>query len=126
MTKDLIAQNAACNAVVRLVDHGTLWPSGRLYLYDSSNSVATWLPFSIPAYRDATDGTSVANMISDSTSFIDATVSWFRVMNRDATSVWTGTIGRTDHVGGDMRFDSLVFPKDSTITISSAYYAVPA
>jgi len=126
MTKDMIARNAACNAVTALVNTGSTWSTGLLYLYDDSSAVATIMNFSNPAYQDATNGTALANAITDATCFFDATVSWFRVMNRDASSVWTGTIGTTELVGGDMRFDTVIFPKDSTISISSAYYTVPA
>lgn len=129
MNKSMLARNAACNAVVRLVDQSstpTAWPTGRLYIYGNNSSLAAVLNFSNPSYRDATDGISQANPISDSTVYMDSTVSWFRVMNRDQEEVWTGTIGRTDRVGGDMKFDSVIFPKDSTVTITSASYSVSA
>lgn len=124
MRKSILAANAACNAVVDLIDQGSTWSSGRLGLYNDGSSLISALPFSIPAFQDATDGTSMSNFINDATAVMDGTVSWFSVMNRDGTSIWTGTI--TGLYGyGDMKLNSVVFPVDTTVSISSALYMVP-
>jgi len=125
MNKALIARNAACDAVTGLVDQGLTYASGRLQIYADNSSLITWLPFSVPAFQDATDGTAVANMITDSTAFIDGTAMSFTVVNRGAIPIWSGSVVQTGYVG-DMHLAQVIFPADSTISISSAIYVVPA
>lgn len=124
MQKSLEATNRACNEVVSMVDEGSLYSSGRLNIMNSDSTMLTYLPFSVPAFRDATDGTSVANMIYDATSFMDGTAALFDVVNRDASNVWSGTISTFNGVG-DMKLNSVIFAQDSTVSISYAYYAIP-
>jgi len=130
MRKELIARNAACNAIVDSIDLGSLYSSGRLCLYtdsttQDSTTMLTWMPMAVPAYQDATDGTAIANPITDSTSFFDGTADSFIVVNRDGTACFGGSVVKTGTVG-DMHLAQTFFPKDSTISISSAYYLVPA
>lgn len=129
MNKSMLARDAACNAIVKLVDTSSTsyaWPSGKIYIYNDASMLVSCLPMSNPAFQDSTGGIAYAYPITDATVYMDATVSWFSVMNRDQTSVWTGTIQKNSLVGGDMKFDSIVFPKDSTVSISSGSYSVPA
>lgn len=127
MNKFIIAQNAACNAVVRLVDQSTTpsaWPAGRLQIFDDSTTMLTWLPFSVPAFNDATNGISNANFITDQTAFMDGTAAQFLVVNRDQTPVWGGSIVQNPYVG-DMHLNQVIFLQDQTVSITSAQYVVP-
>jgi hypothetical protein len=125
MFKSTDAVNAACNAVTRLVDMGSDNSSGRLNIYGwDASTILAILPLPIPAFLDAVDGTAVSNLIPDSTTINDGTASFFGVLNRDASTVWTGTI--SDLVGsGDLKLNSVNILQDSSITITSMVYIVP-
>lgn len=128
MWKETWVQNDACNRIVSRIDTGSLNPSGRIYLYRSDSSVITYLPYSLPAYRDATDGTAVANPITDNVAFMDATgdktAAYFSAVNRDNSVCWSGTVSRYDGLG-DLKLNSVIIFKDSTISLAEASYIVP-
>jgi hypothetical protein len=124
MIKAVDAQNAACNAVVQLVDQGSLNPSGSLSLLDASSTLIANFILSNPAFLPAVDGTSVSNYITDSTSVVDGTASVFNVFDRDASVVWSGTV--SDFAGtGDLKLNSISIPQDSTISLTQIVYSVP-
>lgn len=125
MYKSIDAQNAACNAVTRLVDLGSDNSSGRLNIYGwDASTILAILPLPIPAFQSAVDGTAVSNLISDSTTINDGTASFFGVLNRDASTVWTGTV--SDFAGsGDLKINDVNILQDSSITITSMIYIVP-
>ena len=116
------AREVTCRAVVGLLDRSS---TGHCGIYTADASVITYLRLSNPAFTYTTDGTAVANTIYDATSFFDATASYFRMLDGDSTMIWGGTISRLDGTG-DMKLDSIVMPKDTTVSISSAIYEVPA
>ena len=125
MIKSILAQNAACNAVTRLIDLGSIYPTGQLNIYDFTNIPLVQLNLSMPAFSDSTDGTAVSNFIADATAIYDGTATSFGIFNRDASTVWTGTV--SDFSGnGDLRLNSLYIIKDSTVTITEMIYVVPS
>lgn len=73
MQKSTETQNRACNSVVDFVDEGSLYSSGQINLFNADSTLITTLSLSYPAFRDATDGTSVANTIYDATAYRDGT-----------------------------------------------------
>jgi len=124
MIKELIAQNAACNAVVDLVDTGTDYSSGYLGIYDSTVLLAA-LNFSNPAFMDATNGKATAYPMSDSTVLTDGTADSFKVFNRDSTSIWSGSVVSLTEVG-ELKLNNTVMIKDSTVSLTYGSYTVPA
>lgn len=124
MRKSIAAWNASCDAVVDLVDQGSLYSSGRLNLYNSDSTIITSLPLSYPAFMDATDGTSYANSVNDATAYMDATAALYEVCNRDGTMVWDGTVSTYAGIG-DWKLNSVIIYQDSTVAVSSFFYAVP-
>ena len=124
MRKSTEAWNAACDAVVSLVDQGSTYSAGRLNLYDADSTIITYLSLSNPAFMDATDGTSFANPVFDATAFRDATAVIYDVVDRDGSWAWDGTV--SDYAGlGDWKLPSTVIYKDSTVAVNSFFYAVP-
>lgn len=123
--KSIETRNAACNTIVDRVDLGSDWSSGRLALYDTDSSMFVSMELSIPAFGDSTDGTATAYQIFDATSIYDATASTFSFLNRDGSAQWSGDITE-DGGGGDMLLDSTIVSGDTTVSISSAVYIVPA
>ena len=124
MRKSISATDIVCNTVTALVNDGSTFSSGRLNLYDSDSTVITRLPLSSVAYRDSTDGTAIANLISDATAYRDATVALYDVSNRDLTAIWDGTVS-TFGGNGDFQLASLTIYKDSTVGVTTGFYAVP-
>lgn len=124
LRKSAEAKNAACNGVVDLIDVGSGSPYGLLNIYTSDSTLITSMRLSNPAFADATDGTSTANQIFDSTAYIDGTASTFDFYNRDSTWVWGGDISLAGG-GGVMELSSLSIPQDTTVSVSTAKYIVP-
>lgn len=124
MRKSVKAWNASCDAVVDLVDQGSLYTSGRLNLYDADSTIITYLSLSNPAFMDATDGTSFAHPVSDATAFRDATAALYDIVNRDASVIWDGTV--SDYAGlGDWKLPTTIIYEDSTVAVNSFFYSVP-
>jgi len=124
MRKSIVAANVACNAVTALVNDGSTLSSGRLNLYDIDSTIITRLSLSNPAFRDATDGTAVANIISDATAYRDATAALYDISDRDLAVTWDGTVS-TLAGNGDFKLPSLTIYQDSTVGVTSGFYAVP-
>lgn len=124
MQKSVETTNRSCNAVVDFVDEGSDYSSGRINILDADSTMITYLPLSVPAFRDATDGTAVANTIYDNTAFRDATAALFNVVNKDGSNAWSGTISTYSGIG-DLKLNAIVLYQDSTVSLSSALYAVP-
>ena len=124
MQKSIEATNRACDAVIDMVDEGSLYSTGRLILYQQDSTVMSIHDLSNPACMDSTDGTSVFNTIYDATALLDVTATTFDIVNRDASNVWDGSVSLLNGVG-DLKLPAVIIYADSTINISSAFYAVP-
>jgi hypothetical protein len=124
MIKSVDAQNAACNAIVQLIDQGSLNPTGSLSLVSTDSNVIANFMLSYPAFAPAIDGTSVSNPITDSSSLIDGTASTFDILDRDSSVVWSGTV--TDFAGtGDLKLNSIIIPYNVDISLTQIVYSVP-
>jgi hypothetical protein len=124
ITKEVKAKNAACNAVVDLVDQGSFLSAGRLTLYGSDGSSIATLPLSYPAFMDSTDGTAQTWPIYDATATRDATATSFWISDRDGTRVYGGSVSNMSG-SGDLKLNSNVLFHDSTVVISSGFFVVP-
>lgn len=124
MEKSLETTNRSCNAVVDFVDEGSLYSSGRINILDADSTLIAYLPLDVPAYGDATDGTAYAPIVYDGTAQLDATAALFNVVNRDASSAWTGTVSTFSGLG-DMKLNAVVLYQDSTVSLTESYYIVP-
>ena len=124
VTKSTAALNAACNAVVDLVDQGSTYSTGFLNIYSSDSTVMVHMPLSNPAFAPASDGTALANTITSAVCLADGTASYFRFVDRDGTYVYGGSV--TGNSGsGDMKLTSVSIPSGAVIFLSSAIYVVP-
>lgn len=124
MRKSIEATNRACDAVVDIVDEGSLYSTGRLIIYQQDSSVMSIHNLSDPACLDSTDGTAVFSTIYDATAMLDGTATTFDIVNRDASNVWDGSVSLLNGIG-DLKLPATTIYQDSTINISSAFYAVP-
>lgn len=124
-----IAQNAAGNAIVELIDDGTDLPSGYVEIWagdkpatpqaTATGTLLASCQFSNPAFASFNNGKSISNPISQDTAIANSgTARWFRVYNRDSKVVFDGDIGVTGS-GKEIEFDTINFVKGGTITIAS-------
>ncbi len=127
------ARNAACDAIVDLVDGGA--GAGTLKIYDGAQpanpgtavgaqTLLATLTFSDPAFGAAASGVATASAITSDTD-VDAsgTAAWFRIADSDGTALFDGTVGTA---GADINFDSVTFIAGGTAAISSLTVTVPA
>lgn len=133
MTFDIstAARNAACDAIVDLIDGGA--SAGTITIRtgaapaspgdaDSGTLLAT-LTFSDPAFGAAAAGVATASAITDDTD-VDATgtAAHFRIYDSDANCIAQGSVGQGS---GDIDFDDTSFVAGGTAQISSLTVTVP-
>jgi len=131
------ARNAACDAIVDLIDAGV--GAGILRIYDGSQpanpqtavsgqTLLATLTFSDPAFGAAATGVATASAITSDTN-VDATstASWARVLDSDGVdptdAVFDMDIGQGS---GTLSFDNTSFVAGGTAAISSMTVTVPA
>ena len=125
ISKEVLARNAACNAIVQLVDSGSTYPQGHLSIYDASANLIFWHPLSNPSFSSSLDGTSISATIFDAVALIDGTATNFAFENRDGSAVWNGDVGISGS-GASLQLESTIIAQDSTNSMQSAIYVVPS
>ena len=129
------ARDAACDAIVDLIDAGA--GAGVLKIYTgsqpatpataASGTLLATLTFSDPAFGASSSGTATASSITSDTN-IDATgtAGWARVLDSDAVdptdAVFDMDIGQGS---GTLDFDNTSFVAGGTAAISSMSITVP-
>lgn len=134
------AQNAACNAIVDLVDGGTTDATGDMEIRTGSkpadpNDAATGtllatVLFNNPAFGNA--GASVVGQadlagtlpIQDASPVASGTAGWFRARNRDNGAVFDGTIG-TSGSGADMIVNTTTVTAGVPFRITAGSFTIP-
>jgi len=126
-------RNAACDAIVDLVDVG----SGISYLkiYSgtkpanpntavSSQTLLASLAFSSSAFGTSANGTATASSITNEANTGAGTASWFRICDKNSAAIADGTVGIS---GADLNFSSgVLFTAGGTVSISSLTVQVPS
>jgi len=124
VTLTTAARNAACNAIVDLVDAGAGAGTLALYLANATTEVAT-LTFSDPAFGNAATGVATASAITSDTSATGnasaATVAKF--LDSDATEVLRCSVGTS---GADINLSNNVIATGETVAITALTVTVPA
>lgn len=127
------ARNAACNAIVDLIDAGagagtcairTGAPPTNVSDADSGTLLGT-LTFSDPAFGNASTGVATASSItSDTNADASGIAGHFRVKDSDANTIFQGTAGVSGDTP-DMVFDNATIVAGGTIAITSMTVTVP-
>ena len=133
----LRGRSAACDAIVNLVDEGTLNSNGYIGIFTAprpttpevpvNNSVRlVTIPLSSPAFGTASNGIATALGLTTSGITVDnsGTASWFRVFDKDNNPIWDGAITLTDG-GGDMQLNDLSFLSGGKIVITTFRAVMP-
>lgn len=130
------ARNAACDAIVDLVDAGT--PPGLLKIYDATGGVPAitsaistqvllgTLTMSTTAFGSASTGVATAATITqDSSADATGTAAFFRITNAAGTAIIQGTCTATGG-GGDLVLVTTSIVATQPIQITSLTFTVPA
>lgn len=119
-------RNAACDAIVDLVDGGAA--AGTIEIKSAASTTAgtsevATLTFSDPAFGAAATGVATANSITADSSATGGTASDYTVFDSDGTAIWQGSVGTS---GADLNLSSTSIGEGDTVSISSFTLTVPA
>lgn len=123
------ARNAACNAIVDLIDAGVS-ANGRLEITTTGGaSVLASMDFAATAYGAASSGTaSLSGSISDSSADNTGTAAEFHVYDETVAAgsgneIFSGTVGTS---GADLNLTSTSIVATESVTITQLDVTVPA
>lgn len=119
VTLETAARNAACDAVVDLLDGGTIE-----FQTSGDVEVAT-LTLGTPAFGDAATGTATANAITSDTSATGGTIAKAVFKTSGAASLFSVSVTATGG-GGDIELSSLAIGAGDTVALSSYTHTQPA
>lgn len=120
-TLSTAARNAACNAVVDLLDAGS--GAGALVFRTSGDVEVATLAFSDPAFGNASTGVATADTITSDTSATGGTTTKATLEDSDTNIVITATVGTSS---SDINLSSTTIGNGDTVSISSLTVTVPA
>ncbi len=125
LTLPTATRNAACNAIVDLLDVGSGQATGDLRFYTAAfATLLATLLFSNPAFGAASTGVATASAITaDSSADATGTAAVLRARDRDAGTVFEGTVGTS---GADINFNTVSWTSGDNISVSSLTFTVPA
>lgn len=115
------ARNAACNAIVDLVDAGA--GAGTLQFETSGDVEVATLTFSDPAFGNAATGVATANSITSDTNATGGTMAQASFYDSDSTKVLEATVGTS---GAEINMSSLSVTAGDTVSVSSLTVTQPA
>lgn len=119
-TLSTAGRNAACNAVVDLIDVSS---PGKLVFRTSGNTEVATLTFSATAFGSASTGVATANSITSDTSATGGTTTKATLEDGAASIVITATVGTS---GSDINLSSTSIGASDTVSVSSLTVTMPA
>lgn len=121
VTLTTAARNAACDAIVDLIDAGS--GAGYIEFQESDDSEVATLPFSATAFGAASSGVATAAAITNDSAATGGTAAKFRFYDSDATEVLAGSLGTS---GEDINLNTLTISASDVVSISSLTVTMPA
>lgn len=122
-TLSTAARNAACNAIVDLIDAGSADANGDLQFQTAGAAEVATLEFANPAFGAAATGVATANAITSDTDAAGGTTTQAVFRDRDNATVLTATVGTS---GADINLSSTTVGASDTVSVSSLTVTVPA
>jgi hypothetical protein len=123
ITLTTAARNAACDAIVDLVDVGTTDANGDIVFMTSGSVEVATLALTAPAFGASSDGVATANTVANDTNATGGTVALFKIQNKDNTEIFRGAVTVSS---GDINLSSLVVGATDTVSMSSLTVTMPA
>jgi len=120
-TLETAARNAACDAIVDLIDAGA--GAGTLVFETSGDVEVATLTFSDPAFGNAATGTATAGSITSDTNATGGTIAQASAYDSNSAKVIEFTCGTS---GADINLSSLSITAGDTVSCSSLTITVPA
>lgn len=120
-TLSTAGRNAACNAVVDLLDAGS--GPGKLVFRTSGDVAVASLTFSDPAFGNASTGVATASAITPDTNAAGGTITKATLQDSDANTVLTVTANTTT---GEIVLTSATIAATETVACSSLTVTMPA
>ncbi len=118
------ARNAACDAIVDLIDGGTTDANGDLVIQTSGDVELATLAMSNPAFGAAATGVATAATITDDTSATGGGVAAnFKLQNRDNTEIMRGDVSTS---GAALNLSTTTINNGDNVSVSSLTFTVPA
>jgi hypothetical protein len=124
ITLTAAARNAACDAIVDLVDGGSSDSTGDLVLMTAGDVEVATLAFSNPAFGASSAGVATASALSNDTSATGGTATKCKVVDRDNVTVWEGTVGITGS-GEDVELASNIIGAGDIVAVTSCTFTMP-
>lgn len=125
LTLSTAARNAACDAVVDLIDGGTTDAGGDLVIMDSASNELVVFQLQNPAFGNAASGTaSLQGVPISATASASGTASQAKLRDRNNTDVITGlTVGTSN---ADVIIDNTSINSGQTVNLNSGSITMPA
>ena len=123
ITLTTAARNAACDAIVDLVDVGTTDANGDIVFMTSGSVEVATLALADPAFGASSVGVATANTVANDTNATGGTVALFKIQNKDNTEIFRGAVTVSS---GDINLSSLVVGATDTVSMSSLTVTMPA
>lgn len=120
-TLSTAARNAACDAVVDLIDGGA--GAGTIEFQTSGDVEVATLTFSDPAFGAASTGVATASAITADSSATGGTIAKVVFKDSNGTVVITPTVGSGS---GEIDLSSLTVGAGATVSLSSLTVTMPA
>lgn len=113
------ARSAACDAVVDLLDGGTI------EFQTAGNAEVATLTFGTPAFGAASNGVATANAITSDTDATGGTITKAVFKTSAAAAVFTASVTATSG-GGDIELSSVAIGAGDTVSMSAYTHTQPA
>jgi hypothetical protein len=124
LTLETAARNAACNAIVDLIDGET--DAGVLKFETSGDVEVATITFAATAFGAAATGVATAAATTDDSSATGGTVAQFSIYAGGGdTKILEGTVTATGG-GGDITMSSLAVTAGDTVSLDSLTITMPA
>ena len=116
------ARDAACNAIVDLIDTGG---AGTLVLETAADAEVATLTFSATAFGASSTGTATAAAITNDASATGSgsNVTKFTIVNGSAADVLTGSVGTS---GADINLNKVLIDAGDVVSVSNLTVTMPA
>ena len=119
VTLETVARNAACDAVVDLLDGGTI------EMQTGADAEVATLTLGTPAFGAASSGTATANAITADDDATGGTIAKAVFKASGGDTVFTATVTETGG-GGDIELSSLTIGAGDTVSLTSYTHTQPA